>query len=86
MASENTAKVQAGDQETNEPQLGSFDALSTLQNQPVYPWLDQLLWYRQLLSTLRGSGSLDTASSQDGILASVAKATHQSKKPDETRG
>jgi len=52
MAPENTAEVQAADSAINEPQLGSVDEISTLQNQPVYSRLDQLLWYSQLLPTL----------------------------------
>jgi len=45
--------------------------------------LDQFLWNRQLLSTLCRPGSLNTAQSQNSLLATVAKTTHQSQKPDE---
>ena len=47
--------------------------------------LDQLLWHRQLLSTLCRSGSLDSAQSENGLLETVAKATNQSQKSDEIR-
>ena len=40
MALENTAEIQAADSSVNEPQLGSVDEISALQNQPIYTWLD----------------------------------------------
>jgi hypothetical protein len=64
---------------------GGIDEISALQDQPVCTWLDKLLWYRPLLPALCRSGSLDSSQSQNGLLASVEKATYQSKKPDETR-
>jgi site-specific recombinase XerD len=43
--------------------LGRIHERSTLQNQPVCTWLDQLLWHCQQLSTLCRSGSLDSTQS-----------------------
>ncbi len=62
-----------------------FIALPTCQNQPVSTGLDQLLWHRQLLSTLRRAGSLDSSSGSHGILAAVAQAAYQSKESVESR-
>lgn len=42
--------------------------------------LDKLLWYRQRLSTMPRIGSLEPSQSKNGLLATVAKAAHQSTK------
>lgn len=47
--------------------------------------LDSLLWYRQWVSALCRTRSLDPTQSQDGLLATVEKAAHQSQKLVETR-
>lgn len=86
MASENATQIQATSAALNQPQLGCVDEISAFQDQPIFTRLDKLLWNRQRLSALRRTGSLDPAQSTYGLLASVAKATHQGKKPDEARG
>ena len=85
MAPEYVEQVQTTSSETNESQLGCINAIPTLQAEPVPTWLDQLLWYRQRLSTLCRSRSMDSAQGQNGLLATVAQATNQGKKLDETR-
>jgi len=61
MAPENTDEVQTANSAFNKSQLGSIKEIPTLQVQPVYTRLDKIFWYRQLLSTLCRSRSLDTA-------------------------